>query len=394
LGEYIFKRTGIPDLLILIMIGLALGPAFQVFDPGALVAIAPFIAPIALMILLFDSGMGMNIFKFVERSPRAALLGLLNVVFCIAVCAPAMNLILGWDYLYGAILGAIVGGTSSPIVIPLVKSLNPKEEVGDMLVLESTVTDVLCIVSAIALIQIAGAGTGGELLSEGVRSIFAAFSVGAVLGVIAGIAWMSFIKELRVSAVAHLLTIAVLFLLYAFSEAVGGSGAISALFFGLVLGNSYEVASALRLKDQSPIDEWTMKLFQTELSFFVRTFFFVYLGAIVAIQQIEFLAIGLGITGLVLFARYAATFLSTIKSKYEEARLLIGIMAPRGLAAAVLSQLPLAYGLTHGEVFPDIVLVVLIATVVLTSLNAIFWKRLKKIGEAKPTEEKAKNNKS
>lgn len=41
IGNYLFKRKGIPDNLILIFLGLLLGPVFHLVEPSSFAGIAP-----------------------------------------------------------------------------------------------------------------------------------------------------------------------------------------------------------------------------------------------------------------------------------------------------------------------------------------------------------------
>ena len=61
LGEEFFKRTSIPDPLLLLLLGVLLGPIFQFFAQEELLAITPYFSALALIIILFDGGLNMNI---------------------------------------------------------------------------------------------------------------------------------------------------------------------------------------------------------------------------------------------------------------------------------------------------------------------------------------------
>jgi potassium/hydrogen antiporter len=69
-------------------------------------------------------------------------------------------------------LGAIIGGTSSAVVIPLVRQLNISNNSRTILILESAFSDVLCIVFALAFIEAAQLGqiqvgtTIGQILAS------------------------------------------------------------------------------------------------------------------------------------------------------------------------------------------------------------------------------------
>ena len=50
-------------------------------------------------------------------------------------------------------------------------------------------------------------------------------------------------------------------------------------------------------------------------------------------------------------------------------------MVPRGLAAAVLAQLPVAYGIPNAAIFSDLVFIVILGTVLYTTVaTRLFYK--------------------
>ncbi|MDH5739835.1 MAG: hypothetical protein OEY77_05870, partial [Nitrospira sp.] len=55
-GELVFKRTGIPSVLLLMGFGILLGPVFHVAEPTAVMKLAPYFGTLALLIILFDGG--------------------------------------------------------------------------------------------------------------------------------------------------------------------------------------------------------------------------------------------------------------------------------------------------------------------------------------------------
>ena len=54
LGSYLFDRTGLPDMLFLIVLGLIFGPILRFFDPTTIAGLAPYIAALALVFISFD----------------------------------------------------------------------------------------------------------------------------------------------------------------------------------------------------------------------------------------------------------------------------------------------------------------------------------------------------
>ena len=52
LSNYLFKKTGIPDMLFLIGLGIVLGPILHVVPKETVIEAAPLLATIALLIIL------------------------------------------------------------------------------------------------------------------------------------------------------------------------------------------------------------------------------------------------------------------------------------------------------------------------------------------------------
>lgn len=389
-AEWAFRRTGVPDILALMFLGFLIGPVFRVSDPASMSAYAPIFAPIALMILLFDGGLQMNIKKVVYATPKAGFFGLLNVIFSMFVGAVFMKTALGWDYQLGAVLGAIVGGTSSAIVMPIVQRIKVSEETRDLLSIESVITDVLCIVAVIAVLDVMEAKS-----TNPVGIVLSAFSIGIMVGLVGGLIWIYLSR--RFNGLSYMLTLASIFVLYALSESVGGSGAIAALVFGLVLGHKEGILKLLGTAEEPEKTESGLKLMQTEISFFVKTFFFVYLGMLVSVSGLDRVAIGAGLVFLLIIARYIAAKIITIGTKPAESSTFMATMAPRGLAAAVLAQVPFSRGLDPNRQITDLVFVVIVTTVVLASVSVTYFnsKSRKKpiVQEPAGSEESARKKK-
>ena len=61
LGEAFFKKTGIPDIAFLMVLGIVIGPILGIIQPAAVIEIVPYFAAIALIIIMFDGGYNLHI---------------------------------------------------------------------------------------------------------------------------------------------------------------------------------------------------------------------------------------------------------------------------------------------------------------------------------------------
>ncbi len=406
----IFQKTKVPDLLILVILGLILGPVattyfgIELIPHNILDFVMPYFAALALVIILFDGGLNLN-FDLVLRKINIAFIHTM-VAFILTIVSVALvaHFILGYPLILGILLGCVLGGISGAVVITLVRRMKISEETKTVLTLESVLTDVICIIVALALLEFI---VGTEDPAGAVTSLFAGFSIAFFVGLIFGIAWLKILRRLYGKPFSFMITIAALFMLYGIVEFVGGSGAMAALIFGLVLGNKEEIARMFKIKTKFVIDE-KIKQFHSELSFVVRTFFFVFLGLVFTLSLSDDMAVTTPIPGLdllnntatlfilgviiifiVLMAtRYLASVITTrIHPESRDDRFAIWIMMGRGLAAAVLASLPFTiaafregtayYDLMspYKEQFLNIAFLIIVMSVVVTTMGVVMSER-------------------
>ena len=396
-GELLFRRFRIPSVLILLATGYILGPITGIVDVDLMVGLQYLFAPLALMILLFDGGIQLNIYRLVHESGRGIILGGLGLLFSIGAVA-AIWMMLGNDLLNGLLIGAIVAGTGSAIVIPISRGLNISENARQTVTIESSVTDVISVVLVLSL---TGALISGHATIEGTtQNVIASFSIGAVLGGVFGMAWINLSDKLRKLNFYYMLTLAIMLVLYITTEFMSGSGAIAALVFGVMLGNMGEIGKMLRFKDV--MQEPKMSQFQDEVSFLVRTFFFVFLGIIVNITSMDVIILGVGITIVLLGARQAAVWISTAGSDLAQYKKELGVLMPRGLATAIMATYPASILLENAGVigysqfggiykelsmFPQIAFVVIVASIIITTFGVMLTGGEKKEPEDEEADE-------
>lgn len=378
LGEEFFKRTSIPDPILLLLFGVLLGPVFNVFPHEQLVSITPYFAALALIMILFDGGLNMKIQEAMRNSPRALVLGFSGWIINVLVTALLCKYVLGWRLLNGLLLGSIVGGGSSIIVIALARKLGVDSKTETILSLESILTDVLCTVGAFVAIDII---LSGEVsLQVALGSVVTAFAVGIIVGSLIGIGWLNVLERMKGKPNAYMLTLAILLLTYFVARNLGGTGAISALFLGLVMGNAPSVAKLLKFESTISIDE-SVRGFHSQISFLIRSFFFVFTGLLFSFSSFTMVLFGLLLAFVFLGTRFFAVKLSFFKSSSKDSENLMTIMLPRGLAAAVLASLPFTSGVPGSQVFPEIVFIVIFATIIICTVGVAVLKK-----KAKPKE--------
>jgi len=381
LANMLSKKTGFPDAVFLIMVGIFLGPILGVFKQEDLVPVTPFFVTLALMIILFEGGLNIEINKVVSQSFRATILAVVYVLMATVFMLIFGHFVLGLGWLGALMLGPMTAGTSSIVITPLMSKLKVDKEVEITLNLESTIADVLSIVLVMTFLQIF---LGDPMnLQQTASAIIAKFAVGTVLGFAVGIAWLKMLAMIVKQEYTYMLTMAALVLSYVGSEILTGSGSITALSFGLVLGNHRELKKISgRKTDTSYMRkiEKTLKHFQGEIAFLIRAFFFVFLGLIYTYDWPEVLYAG-AIVAINLIFRYSAVTISTFKSEMREHRKPMTLMCGTGLANATVSVMvynalmALTIPVPRAYLYPLIVTNVIVINNIITALAPILMRK-------------------
>jgi NhaP-type Na+/H+ and K+/H+ antiporter len=149
----IFRRTNIPDVVILLLFGLFLNYSGFV-NTELFRSVAPILAPLTLLIVLLDSGLGMEMRHVLGSFPRSILLGVLGLALSMIAAAFIGTMVMGLDLKMSLLMGSIFGGTCSVTVITILKGVNMGEEVKSLLSLESVFNDSLIILSTVAILGI------------------------------------------------------------------------------------------------------------------------------------------------------------------------------------------------------------------------------------------------
>jgi len=424
-ASWVFERTGVPDILFLILLGLMLGPvAAQYFgvvlvSPRVLTLVTPYVAALALVMILFDGGLNLNLNRVLRRIGISTLHTVVTFLLSVILVALVTHLVFGYPMIVGILLGVILGGTSGAVVITLVRKMSIHEDSKTILTLESVITDVLCVIIALSIIEFLSSGPEASLTSI-LPKLVAGFSIAIVVALVLGVMWLRLLTRLSGKPFAYMITIAMVLVLYAAVELVGGSGATAALVFGLVLGNHEEISRMLKVKSGLKMDE-IIRQFQTELTFVVRAFFFVFLGLVFTINiggswavntsipvlsvfNGTFLLFILGVVliflGFVAVRFVTASMTCRLHAESRGDRGAVWAMMGRGLAAAVLASVPFTvsaytspaepfYPYYRGLLSPyqpqflNIAFLIILLTVVATTVGIAVQRR--RAGQEPPT---------
>jgi cell volume regulation protein A len=356
------------------LVGIVIGPVLGIVTAEDFGKVGSLIATIALVVILFEGGTSLNLNVLGRSLGTTGLLAIACFVLTAAIAALVGYYGLHLSLLASALLGVTLGNTSSAVVIPMVGSLGLSEKPATVLVLESALSDVLSIVGVFALLQIHAQGEvdPGKL----VGSVLASLIFAAVIGVLGGIGWLLVLDKVRGFPNTITSTLAYAFIVYGLAGILGFSGAIAALALGITLTN-FEKFGLYRI---SNIDRNIQPLNEIELAFYgeavflLKTYFFVYLGISIHFSEAMLAAAAIAMVLIVYAMRLGLTRYIFRDGSYTlRDAAVTSMMAPKGLAAAVLAALPLEKGIQGGELIRDTTYMVVLVSITLTALLVMLY---------------------
>jgi len=372
-----FTLTKIPDVLFLIAIGIVIGPFLGLVTPSEFGVVGPLFTMVTLAIILFEGGLHITIETLKKSINGTAAITIANFVIIASICIAVMHYWAGLTFIESFMLGSILGGTSSAVVIPFTNYLNIKNDTKAILALESAISDVLCIVVLLALLDVVKLDQfdAGRI----VGNLLASFLIAIIIGVVAGVWWSSIYQKLK-SIHSIFITPAFVFIVFGFVSLLGFSGAIAALALGVTLGNLYYFKAEKILPflgDNITQVELTIveKEFFAQLVNLLKTFFFIYIGISIHFGDMNIIYLGAAITIIIYLARIVMVWLTIPRSIPASDAAIISIMEPKGLAAAVLASLPLQAGIAAGQTIQDVTYIIIFFSILACSVMVFLLEK-------------------
>lgn len=378
----VFRKSKVPDVLLLMLIGILIGPILGLISTEDLGKVGSVFTSITLVVILFEGGLDISI-NHLRESWKLTLHLTVSSFFLSTFLSAAIGIAFGMPILQSLTLGFILGGTSSAVVIPLTRMLKMGTQTKTALVLESALTDVFCIIFALSVLEATQIGKGVDV-GDIIGSVISSFVVSIVVGFVAAILWASVLRRIRTIQNSMFLTPSFLFIVYGFCEVLNFSGAIASLAVGITISNIefFKLPFLRKLQKNEPPARLNDREhgFISEIAFFLKTFFFVFIGVSIPFNNIGNILIGLAITLVLLVMRmFVAKFFSPSKSNTFD-RSVCGLMIPKGLAAAVLASMPEQMGIPFGAEIKGITYSVVLMSILFSSLGVLLIEKYPKVG--------------
>jgi NhaP-type Na+/H+ or K+/H+ antiporter len=376
-SQILARRLRIPALIVLLPVGFVAGALTDDINPNKLLGslFQPLVA-LAVAIILFDSGVDLNLRKLQGSARRVVLrLILIGVPITLACAAVLAAPLLGMSKGAAVMLGAILVVSGPTVVGPLLNFVRPSERVQRLLTWEGSLIDpVGGILGALVFSAVVAASPhppGYEL-----GQFLVSLGVGVAGGVVGtALLWLLLRKLNLADVLGTLATIASVIAVAAACDILReDTGLMAAILMGLAMANlpGFEVA------ERRPFFETVIQLIIGVL--------FISISATVTPASLKGLVLptlGL-VAALVLFVRPLVAWASTLRTDLSSGeRGFVGWMAPRGIVAAstasAFSVTLVAHGIGGADKILPVTFLVIVVTVTLYGLTASPVARLLRV---------------
>lgn len=371
LGHAIFRRHRVSDILVLLTIGFLLGPILGWLDPAWLRPAMPVLAPLGLVIILFEGGLGLRWDDVHKHGAGALVFSILSWTASAAALWLVASRVLGLSSQLALLFSVAVCATGVVAVIPLLAQVRAPAKARVWLTVETGVGDLL---SAVAVTGLAALYlSGGSVASFGL-TLGARFLLGATVGFLGGLIFARLLHRLGDRVHAYPVTLGGLLLAYVATEALGGSGYLSALVFGLVVGNAPALMREGGVPALASLSDGSRE-HQMEFIFLLRSVYFLFLGMSVGRELLTwpYALAAVALAGALLATRVLVV-LATHRGE-PRTGILLACMMPRAMAAAVLASIPAAMGVAGSEGFVTLALLVIVGADIATTVGVYLYER-------------------
>jgi potassium/hydrogen antiporter len=371
----IFDKTKVPNVLLLMIIGIISG--FFIEKELFFGEVGRIFTTITLVVILFESGTSLKLSELKSAVGSATMVTISNFLLTIGIVSSLVHFLTGLNLTESIFLGAIVGGTSSAVVVPILNQLKLGKKATTVLLLESAFSDVLCLVVGLAALE---AMKAGELAVGSIlNSFWQSFLFAALIGLFSGVIWSLLLNLVRALKNSMFTTLAFVFIVYGVVELLGFNGGIAALSFGVVLGNSKSLGHSFVWQkifrfDPAELNDSEQNFF-SEIVFILQTYFFVYVGIVIEFGSPGTYLLAALLIALIILVRPVVIKLFARKDVSPKELTIMSIMSPKGLVPAVLASIPLQIGIASGQTIAELGYAIVLLSIVICSVLIIIGSK-------------------
>ena len=381
-SQWLAWRVKLPAILFLLASGLLIGPVTQQFNPDALFGdlLFPLIS-LAVAIILFEGSLTLDLKEI--RSQKGVVQRLITVGAGItwAVVAIATHYLFGLSWELSILFGALTVVTGPTVIVPMLRTVRPNADVGNILRWEGILIDPLGALLVVVVYEFIVAQGQAQGALSGMLAFVEIIASGTVLGLAAG--WiLGFILKRRwvPEYLENMATLSMVFVSFSVANMLAHeSGLLAVTLMGMWLANQKDIRISEILN------------FKEHLTVLLISGLFIILAARLTLDDL--IALGwmpFALLAVMQFvARPLSVWVSAIGSTLSwQEKSLLSWIAPRGIVAAAVSALFAIKLEQSGEaeaaVLVPLTFSVIFGTVVLQSATSRMMARWLGVAEPPP----------
>jgi NhaP-type Na+/H+ or K+/H+ antiporter len=369
LGEqWLACRLRLPSILLLLLIGLLLGPVLGFIDPDELLGevLFPFVS-LAVGIILFEGGLTLKLKELPVSGPIIFRLISVGALATWVTATLGSRFILGFDWSLALLVGAILIVTGPTVVGPLLRQIRPKGRAGAILKWEGILIDPVGAILAVLTFEVISLGEISNVTSFITTGVLRSLLIGLVFGLLGAGILVALLKRYLIpdylqNGVSLMLVVG----LFTLSDYLAPeSGLLTVTIMGVALAN------------QSWVSVRHILEFKENLQILLVGILFILLAGRVEISNLMQVGweVAIFVVVLILIGRPLAVFLSTWRTPLDaKERAFLTWMAPRGIVAASVASVfafeMIEDGHENAESLVPVIFLVIVGTVIFYGLTS------------------------
>ncbi len=375
-------RAGLPSILLLLVLGLIVGPVTGWIDPDALFGdlLHPFVS-LAVALILYEGGLTLKLSDLPKIHLPVISLVSVGAVLTWMITATAAYFVIGLSMPLSVLLGAVLIVTGPTVIAPLLRHIRPTGLVGPVLRWEGIVIDPIGASLTVLVFEAVMIAQTREATAHVAIAILKTAAVGGGLGIVAAAILVIVLQRYWIAdylqSAASLMFVVATFTIANMIQHEAGLLAVTVMGFAVA--------------NQKRVDVEHIIEFKENLQVLLLSTLFIVLAARLDFADLASLA-GRGtlfVVILIVVARPLSVWVSTIRGPLMgRDRLFLAAMAPRGIVAAAVASV-LALRLEHagfeeaGQLVP-ITFMTIIGTVAFYGIASPLIARRLGVSESDP----------
>lgn len=367
--QWVAWRVRLPSIMFLLLTGICLGPVANVLDPDALFGELLFpLVSLSVAVILFEGSLTLKLADIKGTQHVVWRLVSIGVMVSWVVIAAFTHFIIGLEWQYATLFGALVVVTGPTVIVPMLRTIRPNHQITNILRWEGILIDPIGALLAVLVFDfIVASATGGNewliVFWVFAKILLVGFSIGFGAGYTVG----RLLRSPKMPKYLHNIFVLIsVFAVFAVANLLQEeAGLLAVTLMGIWLANMQNV----------PVDR--ILNFKESLSLLLISGLFIVLAA--RLELSELIALGWPALMVLLVIQFVAqplkVFASAIGSNLRwQEKILIAWIGPRGIIAAAVSALFALrlqqLGFDGTSVLVSLTFAVIIGTVVIQSVTA------------------------